>query len=74
MAMGDLTLFATPSAGSAIVTTLSANGYARVVGKSADNWSKLDLSDSSQPQAATAWLNPNDGNFSGACDNLPTAD
>jgi len=52
-----------PDAGASVVDTLRAEGFAPVVGRAADGWSRVRL-----PDAREAWAAPEDGSFNGPCD------
>jgi hypothetical protein len=71
MAMADTAVYSMPDASSAVVATITTEGYTAVTGQSASGWYQLDLQDGSLAQPGQGWLNPADGNFNGVCDSLP---
>ncbi len=69
----DTPVFAEPTVTSAIVVTLSADDYARIQGKTADNWTWfwVDLGVGNTGLDGTGWIPGAHVNLNGPCENLP---
>lgn len=64
-------IFAAPDASAAPVSTLGVNDYAAVIGKSANNWYRVDMALGSPASNEAGWISGEMINLIGPCEALP---
>ncbi len=72
MFMTNAPLLAQPLPGADVLYLITSADYARVVGKSADGWLRIDLSVGNIGQNVEGWIEGVNANFNGPCSDLPS--
>jgi len=71
MFMSAAPLLAQPLPGAVVLYLISPADYARVIGKSANGWLRIDLGVGNTGQNIEGWVEGMNANFNGPCANLP---
>jgi hypothetical protein len=71
MPMDETPVYAAPDSGAALVATLSLNDYAAVIGRSPNNWYRIDMALGNAPSDQAGWIAEEMINLNGPCEALP---
>ena len=74
MPMNEVDVYAEPKVSSQVVITMMMGDYAAVIGSTADEWARVDLSVGNTGLEVSGWVQGSTLNLNGPCENLPTVE
>ena len=70
--MGEVQVYAEPDVSSEVIAMMTYGDHAAVMGKTADDWARVDLKVGNTGLDLTGWIEGATLNMNGPCDDLPT--